>query len=105
VRAFSSGCGDYQDGVPGRGDANVVAPMWFSIELQATTRIAQEEDMIVDADGKTRWGLRRQAGCSSWGADNKFESHAEGHDPAVPASKSEKNWECDRLSRNILASR
>jgi hypothetical protein len=44
--------------------------MWFSIELQATTavpewggqpvRIAQEEDMIVGADGKTRWALRRQ---------------------------------------------
>jgi len=64
------GLWDYQDGVPGRGDAKVVEPMWFSIELQATTpvpewggqpvRIAQEEDMIVGADGKARWALRRQ---------------------------------------------
>ena len=61
---------DYQDGVPGRGDVPVIPSMWFSIELQATTpvpewggqpvRIAQEEDMIVGADGKTRWALKRQ---------------------------------------------
>jgi len=58
------GLWDYQDGVPGRGDAKVVAPMWFSIELQATTpvaewggqpvQMAQEEDMILGADGKAR---------------------------------------------------
>jgi hypothetical protein len=64
------GLWDYQDGVPGRGDAKVVPPMWFSIELQATSpvpewggqpvRIAQEEDIIVGADGKTRWALKRQ---------------------------------------------
>jgi hypothetical protein len=64
------GLWDYQDGVPGRGDAKVVSPMWFSIELQATTpvpewggqpvRMAQEEDMIIGADGKARWALRRQ---------------------------------------------
>jgi Xaa-Pro aminopeptidase len=64
------GLWDYQDGVPGRGDAKVVAPMWFSIELQATTpvpewggqpvRMAQEEDMIVGADGKARWALTPQ---------------------------------------------
>jgi Xaa-Pro aminopeptidase len=64
------GLWDYQDGVPGRGDAKVVAPMWFSIELQATSpvpewggqpvRIAQEEDMILGADGKARWALKRQ---------------------------------------------
>ena len=64
------GLWDYQDGVPGRGDAQVIPSMWFSIELQATTpvpewggqpvRIAQEEDMIVGADGKTRWALKRQ---------------------------------------------
>lgn len=64
------GLWDYQDGVPGRGDAKVIPSMWFSIELQATTpvpewggqpvRIAQEEDMIVGADGKTRWALKRQ---------------------------------------------
>jgi Xaa-Pro aminopeptidase len=64
------GLWDYQDGVPGRGDAKVVPSMWFSIELQATTpvpewggqpvQMAQEEDMIVGADGKTRWALKRQ---------------------------------------------
>ena len=64
------GLWDYQDGVPDRGDARVIPSMWFSIELQATTpvpewggqpvRIAEEEDMIVGADGKARWALKRQ---------------------------------------------
>lgn len=64
------GLWDYQDGVPGRGDAKVVPSMWFSIELQATTpvpewsgqrvRSAQEEDAIVGADGQIRWALQRQ---------------------------------------------
>ena len=64
------GLWDYQDGVAGRGDARVIPSMWFSIELQATTpvpewkgqpvRMAQEEDVIVDAAGKVRWALRRQ---------------------------------------------
>ena len=64
------GLWDYQDGVAGRGDATVIPSMWYSIELQATTpvaewsgqvvRMAQEEDAIVGADGKTRWALRRQ---------------------------------------------
>ncbi len=64
------GLWDYQDGVPGRGDAKVVPSMWFSIELQATTavpewggqpvRMAQEEDMIIGADGTARWALKRQ---------------------------------------------
>jgi Xaa-Pro aminopeptidase len=64
------GLWDYQDGVPGRGDAKVVPSMWFSVELQATTpvpewdnqpvQMAQEEDMIIGADGRTRWALRRQ---------------------------------------------
>ena len=64
------GLWDYQDGVPGRGDAPVIPSMWFSIELQATTpvpewggqpvRMAQEEDAIVGADGKVRWALKRQ---------------------------------------------
>jgi hypothetical protein len=64
------GLWDYQEGVPGRGDAKVIPSMWFSIELQATTpvpewggqqvRMAQEEDAIVDAEGKIRWALRRQ---------------------------------------------
>ncbi len=64
------GLWDLQGGVPGRGDAKVLPSMWFSIELQATTpvpewggqpvRMAQEEDMIVGADGNTRWALKRQ---------------------------------------------
>ena len=64
------GLWDYQDGVPGRGDARVIPSMWFSIELQATTpvpewggqpvQMAQEEDMIIDAAGKARWAHRRQ---------------------------------------------
>ena len=64
------GLWDYQDGVPGRGDAKVIPSMWYSIELQATTpvpewngqavRMAQEEDAIIGADGKIRWALRRQ---------------------------------------------
>jgi Xaa-Pro aminopeptidase len=64
------GLWDYQDGVPGRGDAKVIPGMWYSIELQATTpvpewggqavRMAQEEDAIIGADGKIRWALKRQ---------------------------------------------
>jgi hypothetical protein len=64
------GLWDYQDGVPGRGDARVIPNMWFSIELQATTpvsewggqpvRSAQEEDVILGADGVPRWALKRQ---------------------------------------------
>lgn len=64
------GLWDYQDGVPGRGDAKVIPSMWYSIELQATTpvpewggqnvRMAQEEDVIIGADGKVRWAHRRQ---------------------------------------------
>ncbi|HZR22494.1 MAG TPA: M24 family metallopeptidase [Vicinamibacterales bacterium] len=64
------GLWDYQDGVPDRGDARVIPSMWYSIELQATTpvpewdgqavRMAQEEDMIIDASGKPRWALKRQ---------------------------------------------
>jgi Metallopeptidase family M24 len=65
------GLWDYQDGVPGRGDAKVIPSMWYSVELQATTpvpewggqpvQMAQEEDMIIGADGKARWALRRQS--------------------------------------------
>ena len=64
------GLWDYQDGVPGRGDAKVIPSMWYSIELQATTpvpewnnqpvRMAQEEDAIISADGKIHWALKRQ---------------------------------------------
>jgi Xaa-Pro aminopeptidase len=64
------GLWDYQEGVPGRGDAPIIPSMWYSIELQATTpvpewgnqpvRMAQEEDAVVGADGKIRWALQRQ---------------------------------------------
>ena len=64
------GLWDYQDGVPGRGDAKVIPSMWFSIELQATTpvpewnnqpvRSAQEEDAVVGPDGAIRWAYQRQ---------------------------------------------
>jgi hypothetical protein len=64
------GLWDYQTGVPGRGDAKVIPSMWYSIELQATTavpewngqrvRMAQEEDVIIDAAGKVRWAKGRQ---------------------------------------------
>ena len=64
------GLWDYQDGVPGRGDAPVIPSMWYSIELQATTpvpewngqrvRSAQEEDVIIDAQGRVRWAFGRQ---------------------------------------------
>ena len=65
------GLWDYQEGVPGRGDAKVIPNMWFSSELQATTkvpewggqpvRIAQEEDFVLGANGKPRWALQRQS--------------------------------------------
>ena len=64
------GLWDYQEGVPGRGDAKVIPNMWFSIELQATTKVrewgeqpvrsAQEEDAVVDGGGKVSWALKRQ---------------------------------------------
>ncbi|MEO8337995.1 MAG: M24 family metallopeptidase [bacterium] len=64
------GLWDYQDGVPGRGDAKVIPNMWFSIELQATSpvaewggqavRSAQEEDVMLGADGVPHWALKRQ---------------------------------------------
>ena len=65
------GLWDYQEGVPGRGDAKVIPNMWYSAELQVTTpvpewnnqpvRVAQEEDFIIGADGKPRWAIRRQS--------------------------------------------
>lgn len=64
------GLWDYQDGVPGRGDFPVIPGMWYSIELQATVpvpewngqrvRSAQEEDVIIDRDGRVRWAKGRQ---------------------------------------------
>jgi hypothetical protein len=59
------GLWDYQSGVPGRGDVKVIPNMWYSIELQATTpvaewkgqpvRMALEEDMSIGTDGTPRW--------------------------------------------------
>ncbi len=64
------GLWDHQEGVPGRGDVDLIPNSWFSIELQATTpvpewdnqavRSAQEEDAELGADGQMRWILRRQ---------------------------------------------
>jgi Xaa-Pro aminopeptidase len=65
------GLWDYQDGVPGRGDHTMQPATWFSIELQATSkvaewdgqpvRVAQEEDVILDGAGVVRWGYQRQS--------------------------------------------
>jgi len=64
------GLWDRQDGVPGRGDHRVIPDTWFSIELQAAlpvpewdgqlVRSAQEEDVVLGADGVPRWAWRRQ---------------------------------------------
>jgi Xaa-Pro aminopeptidase len=65
------GLWDYQEGVPGRGDAKVIPNMWYSSELQVTTpvpewsnqpvRVAQEEDFTIGADGRPRWAHQRQS--------------------------------------------
>ncbi|HWP37377.1 MAG TPA: M24 family metallopeptidase [Gemmatimonadales bacterium] len=65
------GLWDRQEGVPGRGDVPLLANMWHSIELQATTpvpewdnqpvRMAQEEEAEMTADGTMRWVLKRQS--------------------------------------------
>jgi Xaa-Pro aminopeptidase len=64
------GLWDYQDGVPGRGDHVMQPGTWYSIELQATSpvaewggqrvRVGQEEDVILNGDGVVRWGYQRQ---------------------------------------------
>jgi Xaa-Pro aminopeptidase len=64
------GLWDYQEGVPGRGDARVIPNMWFSIELQATSpvaewdgqrvRMALEEDAVLGGDGVPHWPYDRQ---------------------------------------------
>ncbi|MEO8359666.1 MAG: M24 family metallopeptidase [Vicinamibacteria bacterium] len=76
INDFGHGAGpliglwDRQEGVPGRGDVKMFPNTWFSIELQASSpvaewdsqvvRSAQEEDAIMGADGKMRWVLSRQ---------------------------------------------
>jgi Xaa-Pro aminopeptidase len=64
------GLWDRQEGVPGRGDVHVLPSTWFSIELEATTpvaewggqpvRSAQEEDAMIDENGRVSWVLERQ---------------------------------------------
>lgn len=65
------GLWDRQDGVPGRGDAPIRAGTWHSIELQATTPVAEwdgqavrmmlEEEAELTHDGSMRWVLARQS--------------------------------------------
>lgn len=64
------GLWDRQEAVPGRGDVTLQPPVWFSIELQATSavpewngqelRSAQEEDAVLGEDGRMSWVLTRQ---------------------------------------------
>lgn len=64
------GLWDRQEGVPGRGDAQIRPDTWFSIELQATVPIPewggataqcrQEEEASLDAAGDRSWTFRRQ---------------------------------------------
>ena len=56
--------------MPGRGDVLLLPNTWFSIELGARTKVSewegqelfvgQEEDAVIDADGKIAWVLRQQ---------------------------------------------
>jgi Xaa-Pro aminopeptidase len=65
------GLWDRQEGVPGNGDHTLIPSMWYSVELQATSpvpewggqrvRSAQEEDVIIGADGRVRWAYQRQS--------------------------------------------
>jgi len=62
---------DDQDGVPVRGDVVLRPSTWHSVELQATVPVPewggeplscrQEEEALVDAEGRARWIYRRQA--------------------------------------------
>ncbi|MDC0712345.1 M24 family metallopeptidase [Stigmatella sp. ncwal1] len=64
------GLWDRQEGVPGNGDHKIIPSMWYSIELQASSpvaewggqkvRSAQEEDVIIGVDGQVRWAWKRQ---------------------------------------------
>jgi Xaa-Pro aminopeptidase len=64
------GLWDRQQGVPGRGDVLLLPGTWFSIELQATTPVpewggaelwvGQEEDAVLDEQGRISWVLKRQ---------------------------------------------
>jgi len=64
------GLWDRQTGVPGRGDVLLLPSTWYSIELAARTPIpewggkelfvGQEEDAVLDEEGRMSWVLRRQ---------------------------------------------
>jgi hypothetical protein len=64
------GLWDRQMGVPDRGDVPLIPNTWYSIELQASSKVpewgnqvvrsSQEEDVIVDSDGTVKWILNRQ---------------------------------------------
>ncbi len=64
------GLWDRQTGVPGRGDVLLLPSTWYSIELAARTPVpewggrelfvGQEEDAVLDENGKMSWVLRRQ---------------------------------------------
>src|SRR5512141_349649 len=64
------GLWDRQQAIPGRGDVALAASTWFSIELQATTPVAewdgqpvsmmQEEDAALAGDGTIAFVLPRQ---------------------------------------------
>ncbi|HEU4390858.1 MAG TPA: M24 family metallopeptidase [Blastocatellia bacterium] len=64
------GLWDRQQGVPGRGDVLVLPESWFSIELAATIPVpewngkelwvGQEEDAVIDENGRIGWVLKRQ---------------------------------------------
>lgn len=64
------GLWDRQQGVPGRGDVQLLPSTWFSIELAATTPVPEwgnqelwiglEEDAAIDEGGRITWVLRRQ---------------------------------------------
>lgn len=65
------GLWDRQLGVPDRGDIPIIPNTWYSIELQASSRVpewgnqvvrsAQEEDVLVGSDGSVEWVLSRQS--------------------------------------------
>jgi len=64
------GLHDRQEGVPGRGDLKIIPNSWFSIELNATSKVPEwngepvtislEEDAVIDGVGKRSWVLSRQ---------------------------------------------
>jgi Xaa-Pro aminopeptidase len=64
------GLWDRQQNVPGRGDVPLLPNTWFAIELAASTPVpewnnqelwvGQEEDALLDEQGRMSWVLKRQ---------------------------------------------